>query len=203
MTAVGRALDVALAAGALLVLLPALAVVAAVVAVTSGRPILHRAVRIGRHGRPFRMLKFRTMKIEPGPAITGAGDPRVTPLGRILRRARIDELPQLVNVLRGDMSLVGPRPEDPAFVALYSDEQRALLAVRPGITSPASLRFRDEERMLAAAADPETTYVQTVLQPKLAYELDWLATRTLTGDLALLVRSLGVLLAGITDRPSR
>src|SRR5207244_4623101 len=142
-----RAFDLAVATIGLVVLLPVMLVVALLVKLDSKGPILYRADRVGRYGREFRLYKFRTMiegAHKHGPAITARDDPRITRLGRILRTSRIDELPQLVNVIRGDMSLVGPRPEDPTYVAFYTPEQSRLLSVRPGITSPASVAYRNE-----------------------------------------------------------
>jgi lipopolysaccharide/colanic/teichoic acid biosynthesis glycosyltransferase len=133
-----------------------------------------------------------------GPGITAAGDPRVTPVGAILRRTKLDELPQLVNVLFGDMSLVGPRPEDPRYVALYTDDQRATLRVRPGITSLASLRFRNEEQLLLGP-DWEDTYRNEVMPAKLAIELEYLERRSLLLDLRIVlatIASLGERLEG-------
>ncbi|MFZ1551113.1 MAG: sugar transferase, partial [Anaerolineae bacterium] len=131
------------------------------------------AVRVGQDGRPFRLYKFRSMIVgtdRQGPGITATGDPRITRVGRFLRRAKLDELPQLINVLLGDMSLVGPRPEDPRYVAFYTPEQRRVLSVHPGITSPASLAYRHEEQLLAGE-DWETHYRTRVLPAKLALDL--------------------------------
>src|SRR5436305_1549910 len=143
-----RVFDVAVSLLALVVLSPLLALIALAVKATSSGPVFHRGERIGRGGAPFRILKFRTMRINAsGPGLTRGGDARVTPLGRILRRSKLDELPQLVNILRGEMSIVGPRPEAPEYVRLYTAEQRRVLTVRPGLTSPASLRYRHEESL--------------------------------------------------------
>jgi lipopolysaccharide/colanic/teichoic acid biosynthesis glycosyltransferase len=151
-------------------------------------PVFYRARRIGRGGRPFELLKFRSMVTgagQLGPGLTIAGDGRITRSGRWLRQTKVDELPQLFNVLKGEMSLVGPRPEDPRYVALYSAEQRRVLAVRPGITSPASIRYRGEEALLAGA-DWEQTYTGRIMPDKLQRELAYLARRTLWSDLAVL-----------------
>lgn len=162
---------------------------------TSPGPVLHRARRVGKHGDFFTLYKFRTMRAEvaPGPAITVSGDPRITTVGRVLRRTKIDEVPQLINVLRGEMSLVGPRPEDPAYVALYSSRQRAVLSVAPGITSPASIAYRHEEALLA---DPmaEERYVTEVMPAKLEIELEYLSRRTLWTDVVILLRTAGAVL---------
>src|SRR5262249_15016293 len=144
----------------------------------------------------FRVWKFRTMAADAertGPGITAASDPRVTPVGRLLRRFKLDELPQLVNVLIGDMSLVGPRPADPRYVALYTPEQRAVFEVRPGLTSPASLRYADEERLLVGEGW-EQTYVSTILQAKLRIDLDYLRRRSLWTDMGVIGSTLFALI---------
>jgi len=187
-----RVLDATLAALALAALAPALAVIALLVKATSRGPVLFVQERVGREGVPFRLLKFRTMARDAprrGPALTVGGDPRITPLGRVLRRWKIDELPQLANVVRGDMSLVGPRPEVPCYVAGYTAAQRRVLRVRPGITDPASLSYVDESQLLARFDDPERGYVDVVLPRKLALSLAYLEHRTLRSDLALLART--------------
>ena len=190
-----RALDLAVAVPLLVILSPVLVALAAAVRLTSRGPAFHRATRVGRDGRPFTMLKLRTMRAGPGAAITTRDDPRVTALGRALRRARLDELPQLFNVVRGEMSIVGPRPEDPRFVALYSEEQRAVLALRPGITGAAQLVFRDEAALLDPA-DPEGSYIRAVLPRKLAIDLEYARGRSLAGDL----RIMGMTLRGQPKR---
>ena len=190
-----RALDLAVAVPLLVILSPLLVALAAAVRLTSRGPAFHRATRVGRDGRPFTMLKLRTMRAGPGAAITTRDDPRMTTLGRALRRARLDELPQLFNVVRGEMSIVGPRPEDPRFVALYSEEQRAVLALRPGITGAAQLVFRDEAALLDPA-DPEGSYVRAVLPRKLAIDLEYARGRSLAGDL----RIMGMTLRGLPKR---
>ncbi|TME42620.1 MAG: sugar transferase [Chloroflexi bacterium] len=187
-----RALDLAVAVPLLVILSPVLVALAAAVRLTSRGPAFHRATRVGRDGRPFTMLKLRTMRAGPGAAITTRDDPRVTALGRALRRARLDELPQLLNVLRGDMSIVGPRPEDPRFVALYTAEQRAVLALRPGITGAAQLAFRDEAALIDPR-DPEGSYARAVLPRKLAIDLDYVRRRSLALDLAIMARTVAAL----------
>lgn len=186
-----RVFDACVALVSLIVLSPLFAVIAALVTLTSRGPAFHVAVRAGRRGRPFRLLKFRSMRSDAaaaGPGITRAADPRVTTVGRALRRWKLDELPQLINVLKGDMSLVGPRPEDPRYVARYTDEQRKVLAVRPGMTSAASLRYRHEETLLAGEGW-EQTYLTAVMPDKLRIDLDYLERRTFLRDLAILLRT--------------
>ena len=172
---------------------PVLVLLALVVKWTSPGPVFFGQERVGRGGRNFRILKFRTMVADAerrGLHITAGGDPRITSVGRFLRHYKMDELPQLWNVLVGDMSLVGPRPEVAKYVALYSPEQRRVLEVRPGITDPASLAYRHEEALLARAADPERFYIETVMPAKLRINLDYINHRTFVRDLAVLLRTL-------------
>jgi len=184
-----RLFDVAVSLLAIVVLSPFLALIALAVKVTSAGPVFHRGERIGRGGAPFRILKFRTMRANAGgPAITRGGDARITPAGRLLRRWKLDELPQLVNVLRGDMSIVGPRPEAPEYVALYTAEERRVLSVRPGLTSPASLRYRHEESLLGGD-DWHDRYVNEIMRDKLRDDLAYIDTRTFLGDLRLIART--------------
>jgi lipopolysaccharide/colanic/teichoic acid biosynthesis glycosyltransferase len=178
----------------LMLLSPLFLLVAVVIKLDSAGPAFYRAERVGRGGHSFRLFKFRSMvHLETaeahrrGPGITTAADERVTRLGRLLRKTKVDELPQLINVLRGDMSLVGPRPEDPRYVALYTREQRRVLAVRPGITSPASVHYRHEEELLCTAGPNwEQVYVEEVMPHKLQMELDYLKRRTLWTDLGVI-----------------
>jgi lipopolysaccharide/colanic/teichoic acid biosynthesis glycosyltransferase len=143
-----RGLDLIASGLGLLLFSPVFLIIGLVIKLTSAGPVFYEAERIGQGGRLFKLYKFRSMypdADQQGPGITVKDDPRVTPVGRFLRRAKLDELPQLINVFRGEMSLVGPRPEDPRYVALYTPGQRQALAVRPGMTSPASLHYREEE----------------------------------------------------------
>ena len=183
---------------ALTLLSPLFLIMAVAIAASSGRPVLFRQVRIGLEGRPFRLLKFRTMRTDAdgGLPITGSGDPRVTPLGRLLRASKLDELPQLVNVVRGEMSFVGPRPEVPRYVARYTVEQRRVLEVRPGLTDPASVLFRDEEALIGSVPEGqrETFYLETVLPKKLRMNLEYIDRATVTYDLALVLRTIRIVL---------
>jgi lipopolysaccharide/colanic/teichoic acid biosynthesis glycosyltransferase len=186
-----RLLDLTASLVGLILLSPFLLLVALLIKIDSRGPALYRAGRVGQHGRLFRLYKFRTMVVDApgrGPPITTAGDRRVTRLGRPLRRAKIDELPQLINVVKGDMSLVGPRPEDPRYVALYTPQQRRALAARPGITSRASLRYRHEEELLDAQ-DWEQVYIRQVMPNKLQMELDYLARRNVWSDLGVIFQT--------------
>ena len=176
----------------LVLLAPLLLAVAAAIKLDSRGPVLFRQQRVGRHGATFRIHKFRTMAVDAprlGPAITVGDDPRVTRAGRWLRRYRFDELPQLVDVLAGDMSLVGPRPEVPEYVAKYPPDLRdAVLALRPGMTDPAAIAILDEGDRLARAADPEREYVQVLLPRKLALSVQYARDATLWTDLHVLWR---------------
>jgi lipopolysaccharide/colanic/teichoic acid biosynthesis glycosyltransferase len=190
-----RATDVAVSAAALVVLAPLLGAVAVAVKLSSPGPVLFRQVRVGRNGRPFRIMKFRSMAVgAPGPSVTASGDARVTRVGAILRRTKLDEFPQLCNVFIGDMSLVGPRPEVPRFVEQFRDEYEEILKIRPGITDYAALEYRDEEHVLASALDPEAAYVREVLPAKIDLYRRYLRDMSLVADLRLLVRTAKVLL---------
>jgi len=193
-----RLFDVGAAAAALILLGPLMLVVAVAIRASSPGPVLFRARRVGRHGKPFAMLKFRTMAVasDLGSAITGTHDPRVFPLGRSLRRSKIDELPQLFNVLAGDMALVGPRPEDPRFVATsYRLEHQPTLEVRPGLASPGSLyNFTHGEAQLAGP-DAEAEYVERILPIKLALDVIYVRQASFRYDLAIIFRTVFVILA--------
>lgn len=190
--ALSRALDVSAALAGLMILSPLFAVIAVAIKLEDGGPVFYRAIRVGRYGVSFQLFKFRTMRPHAdrqGPGITTRGDPRVTRVGRWLRRTKLDELPQLINVLRGEMALVGPRPEDPRYVARYSYEQRRVLDARPGITSAASLAYRHEEQLLAGA-NWEQRYIEEVMPAKLRIDLDYLGRRSLGSDLGLILKTI-------------
>jgi lipopolysaccharide/colanic/teichoic acid biosynthesis glycosyltransferase len=186
-----RAFDVTVASLGLVLTSPLILAAAVAVKSDSEGPVIFSGPRVGRDGVVFRMHKLRTMRAgadRAGPAVTAGDDPRVTRVGRFLRRTKIDELPQLWNVVKGDMSLVGPRPEHPDYVAHYTAEQRQLLAVRPGITGPATLAYIDEERLLSAGGG-EGRYVDEVLPRKLALELQYVRVASFGSDLAILVKT--------------
>ncbi|HQQ71109.1 MAG TPA: sugar transferase [Alicycliphilus sp.] len=189
-----RLFDILFAALALLLLCPLLLAVALWVRLDSPGPVLFRQQRVGRGGRPFDIFKFRTMVTNAeaaGPQLTVGADARITRAGAWLRRSKVDELPQLLNVLRGDMSVVGPRPEVPRYVALYPPALRAVvLSVRPGITDLASIAYRDESTLLARSTDPERAYVEQILPAKLAYAEQYVRSRTLWLDLRIIVWTL-------------
>lgn len=193
-----RIFDLLGAAAALLLLSPLLLLTAVLVKLDSPGPVFFRQERVGRGGVPFRIHKFRTMRADAparGLPLTVGDDPRITRVGAFLRRTRIDELPQLIDVLQGTMSLVGPRPEVPRYVAHYPPALRErVLAVRPGLTDPASLAYIDEGALLAQAADPEREYVERILPLKLQSAADYAASASLRTDLGVLWRTAGVLL---------
>ena len=201
---VRRGIDVLVAGTLLLVAAPILAVLAVAIRATSPGPAFFVHERVGRNGRSFGLLKLRTMVADApvrGAALTAPDDPRVTRIGAVLRRWKLDELPQLVNVVSGDMSLVGPRPEVPRYVAGYSAREREVLRVRPGLTDPASLAFVDEAAVLARYDDWERGYVDEVLPAKLALSLDYLERRTLRSDFGILARTLVRIASGARARP--
>lgn len=185
-----RWFDLALGGLGLLLLAVPMALCAVLVRATSPGPVFYRHLRTGQNGRPIRVWKFRTMRAgadRAGPAITRGGDPRVTPVGRWLRAAKIDEWPQLFNVLAGDMAWVGPRPEVAEFVQAYPAEYQRLLEFRPGITDPASLEFVDEEQRLASAGEAwRQCYLEEILPRKLQLASDYARRRTWHSDLAVL-----------------
>ncbi len=187
-----RLFDIAASLLALGLLSPLLLVLAVAVSTTSPGGAFFRQVRVGRHGRPFELLKFRSMRPGSearGQITVGERDPRITGVGHFLRRTKMDELPQLINILKGDMSVVGPRPEVPKYVALYTPEQRAVLSVRPGLSSLASIAYINENEVLGRSADPERTYVEEVMPAKLALDLKYVREQSLWLDLSIIVRT--------------
>jgi lipopolysaccharide/colanic/teichoic acid biosynthesis glycosyltransferase len=183
-----RLFDVTCAAAGLLVLMPVLGALSVAVLLGDGRPVFFSQTRVGRGGKAFRIWKFRTMRAgSRGSAVTASGDLRVTRVGAVLRRCKLDELPQLFNVLKGDMSLVGPRPEVPEYVQLEEPIWQAVLQVRPGVTDLATLLFRDEERLLSSSGDPNTFYRETVLPEKLILNLGYLRSKSFRRDLMLIL----------------
>lgn len=191
-----RLFDLGLTIPGLLFLLPALLFIAAAVKLGDGGPVFFRQERVGQGGRRFRIWKFRTMVVDAerrGIPLTVGDDPRITRVGRWLRRYKLDELPQLFNVLVGEMSLVGPRPEVPGYVALYTAEQRKVLDLAPGITDPASLRYRNESEILAQSADPEQVYVSEIMPAKIRLNLEYAQDATVWKDFVVVLRTLGAL----------
>lgn len=199
-----RLCDVLVASVLLLLLSPLLLVIALVITWSDGGPVFYRAPRVGLRGQSFRMLKFRTMVQHAdrlgGPS-TPDGDPRVTPIGRWLRKHKLDELPQLFNVCGGTMSLVGPRPEVQHYVDLYSEEERVILTVRPGLTDWASLWNIDEGALLKGSPDPEKVYLETIRPVKLQLQLAYVRQRSFGTDLRILLHTAIALARGKGARP--
>jgi lipopolysaccharide/colanic/teichoic acid biosynthesis glycosyltransferase len=186
---VKRVFDICTATIVLLALCPLFVAIALAIMWDAGRPVLFWQQRVGRLGTAFQIAKFRSMRESEatGPLVTAGGDLRVTRVGTILRRYKLDELPQLWNVLKGEMSIVGPRPEVSRYVNCWSDAQRrSILQVRPGITDPASVKFRNEESLLQAAADSEAYYVQSILPQKLVHYESYVANQSFAGDLKII-----------------
>jgi lipopolysaccharide/colanic/teichoic acid biosynthesis glycosyltransferase len=198
-----RAFDLILGTFALVAVAPALAIIAVGMRLSGDHgPFLHRARRVGEHGRIFTVFKIRTMVVGGGgPRLTSTDDPRVTRIGRILRRYRIDELPQLVNVVRGEMSLVGPRPEDPIFVDLTDPIHRRVFTARPGVTGLAQLEFHDEARLLTGD-DAERRYREEILPAKLRLDIEYLDRRSTALDLQILGRTVTTILDRRSRRPA-
>lgn len=190
-----RMLDVVIAIVVVAMLTPLALVLALLIKLDSPGPVFFRQVRVGFHGRPFRIFKFRTMVVNAdklgGPSTT-ADDRRITRVGRWIRRFNLDELPQLMNVLKGEMSIVGPRPEVPQYVALFSEEEREILSVRPGITDWATLWIRDEGRFLAGSDDPERTYLEKIWPEKHRLALEYVRGRSLAVDFEIMGKTLKV-----------
>lgn len=196
-----RVFDIVATAVGLLVLAPLFLLVTLLLKLTSRGPVFYSQERVGKGGRLFRILKFRSMVLDAdvkGPAVTSAGDPRITRIGQFLRRSKLDELPQLWNVLHGDMSLVGPRPEVPLYAAGYTAQQRQVLTVRPGITDIASIAYRNEEDLLGCRPDPEQYYREVVLPAKLALNAEYLNKTSLGFDLLLILKTTRRLFSTLT-----
>jgi lipopolysaccharide/colanic/teichoic acid biosynthesis glycosyltransferase len=201
-------LDLVVSSVAMVLLSPLFLLVAALVKLTSPGPVFFRQERMGLHSKPFTLLKFRTMRVgahEAGPLVTAAGDSRVTPLGRFLRKSKVDEFPQLWNVLRGDMSLVGPRPQTRRYFECYREEYgRVLARVKPGITDYAAIWYRDEEGLLARHSDPEAAYIKYVIPEKMELYERYVEEMSLVTDLKILARTALVILnGGAAPRPER
>jgi lipopolysaccharide/colanic/teichoic acid biosynthesis glycosyltransferase len=189
---VKRLFDIAVACAGLAILGPLFILIAILIKLSSPGPIFYRGARVGKNGQVFHIFKFRSMVTNApatGPAITARDDPRVTRIGRFLRKTKLDEIPQLVNVLRGEMSIVGPRPEDPRYVALYTPRQKHVLSVRPGITSPASIQYRNEEAILSRGSLDEM-YINTVMPEKLELDLAYIENISLWADLKIILMTI-------------
>jgi lipopolysaccharide/colanic/teichoic acid biosynthesis glycosyltransferase len=188
-----RAFDIFFSLIGILVLFPLFVIIAFWIKLDSPGSIFFQQIRVGRYGREFNIYKFRSMVAEAesiGKQITVDGDRRITSSGQFLRKYKLDELPQLFNVLKGDMSLVGPRPEVPKYVALYNFEQRRVLEVRPGITDLASIQFRNESELLSSVSNPEDFYIQEIMPQKLALNIQYISQASLGFDLLLILQTL-------------
>ena len=187
-----RAMDLVVGSAALVAFSPAIAFTALRIKQEDGGPVFYRAPRVGKDGKPFRMYKFRTMVVNAdrigGPS-TAADDPRLTRVGHSIRKYKLDEIPQLINVVRGDMSLVGPRPEVQHYVDMYSPEERQLLSVRPGITDWASIRYRNEGDILRGAEDPELAYMEKIRPGKIRLGLEYVRRQSLLTDIKILAQT--------------
>lgn len=204
-TRLRRSVDIVVALVLLTVLSPLLLLTALVVALTSRGPAIYRQRRVGRYERPFTIWKLRTMVVDAdrqGPAVGGNSDPRITAAGHWLRETRLDELPQLVNLLRGDMTLIGSRPEVERFLPFYTAREREVLRTRPGVLGPGALYGAGCTDELCAVSDPDAWYAAHQLHPKLALDLAYLEDRRLRTDLGLLVRTAGVVLGRAVRPPA-
>lgn len=188
-----RIFDLFFALVGIIILMPLFVAIAVWIKFDSSGPIFFRQTRIGQFGREFRIYKFRTMIANAealGKQITTANDQRITAIGKFLRKYKLDEIPQLLNVIKGEMSLVGPRPEVPKYVALYSSEQQRILEVRPGITDLASIEFRNESEMLAKATNPEEFYIQEIMPKKLQLNIQYIEQANIRLDLFIIFQTI-------------
>ena len=193
-----RLFDIFFSILGLVVLSPLFLVVAVWIKLDSRGPVFYRQVRVGRLNRDFRIFKFRSMRVgsDKGSLVTiGGRDPRITSSGYIIRKLKLDELPQLINVLKGDMSFVGPRPEVRHYVDYWTEEQMVVLSVRPGITDPASIKFRNENELMATAENPEEYYINVIMQEKLKLYIEYVNHHSLLTDIGLIFKTLWVVIA--------
>ncbi len=187
-----RLFDIVASGFGLIVLSPLFLILAVWIKLDSPGPVFYRQVRVGRDNRDFRIFKFRSMRVgaDKGSLVTiGGHDPRVTRSGYIIRKLKLDELPQLINVFVGDMSLVGPRPEVRHYVDYWTPEQMRVLSVRPGITDPASIKFRNENELMEQAEDPEKYYIEVIMQEKLRLYLEYVDNHSFFGDIVLIFKT--------------
>jgi len=192
-----RVFDLTFAILGLMLLLPLLILCVLLVCFQSPGPIFYRAKRVGRGGRVFEMYKFRTMVVNAdslGASLTAYEDSRITRVGRFLRRTKLDEIPQLFNVIKGDMSIIGPRPEAPVYVQYYTEDQKRVLQVRPGVSGPAQIANRGEEEKLKGQADPEQHYITELMPRKLEVDLHYIETQSVSSDILWLVKTPSVIL---------
>jgi lipopolysaccharide/colanic/teichoic acid biosynthesis glycosyltransferase len=192
-----RLFDICASFVGILVLLPFFIIIALCIVLDSRGGIFYRQERIGKGGKPFRLLKFRSMRSnadKAGLLTVGGRDSRVTRMGYFIRKYKIDEFPQLINVLKGDMSIVGPRPEVRKYVDLYTEEQRKVLSVRPGMTDPASIAYSDENELLGKAADPEKVYIEEIMPEKLRLNLSYISRHNVVEDIKIIFRTFAKIL---------
>ena len=192
-----RLLDLLIAIPGLILISPALIIVGIMVKLDSRGPVFFRQKRVGQFGHLFEILKFRTMVVDAekrGAQLTIGRDPRITRIGHFLRSKKLDELPQLLNVIKGEMSIVGPRPEVPQYVALYTEHQRQILSLRPGLTSNASIAFHNENELLAGHTDPEQYYCTKVMPAKIGQDLDYARNATIWRDCTIIAKTLSRIL---------
>ena len=190
---VKRFFDITSSVAVLLILSPVLILIALVISIDSKGGAFYKQERIGKNNKPFKLLKFRSMRrsSDRGSKITIGKDPRITKIGAFIRQYKIDELPQLINIVKGDMSVVGPRPEVKQYVNLYSDEQLKVLAVKPGLTDFASIAYFNEQELLGKAEDPHEMYVETIMPQKLKLNLEYIEKKNFKTDLLIIVRTIG------------
>lgn len=192
-----RLFDICASIGGLLVLALPFCMVAIIIKLTSKGPVYFRQERVGKNGKTFRIYKFRTMTVNAeaqGMQITVGADRRITKIGQILRKTKVDELPQLINVLKGEMSFVGPRPEVPRYVELYSDYQKNILKIKPGITELASIVYRDENEVLAQSEDPEKTYIEEIMPKKIELNMEYMQKMSFWYDIKLIFKTFAAVL---------
>ncbi len=188
-----RFFDITLSSLTFVILSPMFLTVAILIKLDSPGPVFYRGVRVGRYGKPFRIFKFRTMIVDAekkGPSSTAAEDPRITKTGKFIRRFNLDELPQFINVLKGEMSIVGPRPQVPWAVELYTEEEKIILSVRPGITDWATIWIRDEGEMLWGSADPDKDYLEKIWPEKRRLQLEYVTNHSLWIDFKIMLLTL-------------
>ena len=191
-----RLFDFVMSGMGMIVLSPLFLILAIWVKLDSPGPVFFRQTRVGRNNKDFRIFKFRTMRVgaDKGSLVTvGGKDPRITRAGIFLRRTKLDEMPQLINVFVGEMSLVGPRPEVRHYVDYWTPEQMHVLDIRPGVTGPASIRFRNENELLGKVEDPEKYYIDVIMQEKLRLDLDYVRNQSYIRDLELILKTVGVI----------
>jgi lipopolysaccharide/colanic/teichoic acid biosynthesis glycosyltransferase len=195
-----RFIDLLFAIPGFLILSPFFFLVALAIKLESPGPIFFRQIRVGHQGHYFRLVKFRTMLANAekmGPQITVGKDSRITGIGKLLRKTKVDELPQLFNVIAGEMSLVGPRPEVPRYVSLYSQKDKRVLELMPGITDPASIKYRQESEILAESSDPERTYIEVIMPEKIEINLAYALEATVFSDFKVVLETLRLLVQGV------